>query len=284
MSAPQRALVLGGGGITGIAWELGVLAGLKELGTDLTTADVVIGTSAGSVVGALITSGADLEALYAGQLEDPSGEIGARMGLAVGLRYLAYLMLPGSSSDKRRRLGRAALKTATVPVSERVEIIRERLVSSDWPTATLLVTAVEAETGRFEVFDRDSGVGLVEAVASSCAVPLVWPPVPVNGRTYVDGGVRSATNADLATGADCVVVLAPLTQSLSKSTRVETQLARLGASVRSAIVRPDAHALKAIGRNVLDPARRADAARAGRRQAADVAGEVCGMWRSADKA
>ncbi len=283
MSTRQRALVLGGGGITGIAWELGVLAGLKERGVDLTAADIVIGTSAGSVVGAQITSSTDLEALYDGQLADPSGEVGARLGLAVGLRYLIYLMLPGSSQDKRRRLGRAALRTTTVPVSERVEIIRERLVRAEWPAAKLLVTAVEAETGRFEVFDRNSGVGLVDAVASSCAVPLVWPPVPVNGRSYVDGGVRSATNADLATGADVVVVLAPLSQSLSKSTRVDTQLARLGTQVQSVVVRPDARALKAIGRNVLDPARRADAARAGREQASDVAAEVSAAWRSADE-
>lgn len=282
MSTRQRALVLGGGGITGIAWELGVLAGLKERGVDLTAADIVIGTSAGSVVGAQITSSTDLEVLYDGQLADPSGEVGARLGLAVGLRYLIYLMLPGSSQDKRRRLGRAALRTTTVPVSERVEIIRERLVRAEWPAAKLLVTAVEAETGRFEVFDRNSGVGLVDAVASSCAVPLVWPPVPVNGRSYVDGGVRSATNADLATGADVVVVLAPLSQSLSKSTRVDTQLARLGTQVQSVVVRPDARALKAIGRNVLDPARRADAARAGREQASDVAAEVSAAWRSPD--
>ncbi|MBA2773291.1 MAG: patatin-like phospholipase family protein [Nocardioidaceae bacterium] len=283
MSTRQRALVLGGGGITGIAWELGVLAGLKERGVDLTAADIVIGTSAGSVVGAQITSSTDLEVLYDGQLADPSGEVGARLGLAVGLRYLIYLMLPGSSQDKRRRLGRAALRTTTVPVSERVEIIRERLVRAEWPASKLLVTAVEAETGRFEVFDRNSGVGLVDAVASSCAVPLVWPPVPVNGRSYVDGGVRSATNADLATGADVVVVLAPLSQSLSKSTRVDTQLARLGTQVQSVVVRPDARALKAIGRNVLDPARRADAARAGREQASDVAAEVSAAWRSADE-
>ena len=282
MTTRQQALVLGGGGITGIAWELGVLAGLKELGIDLTAADVVVGTSAGSVVGAQITSSSDLEALYADQLADPAGEVGARLGLAVGLRYVIYLLLPGSSQDKRRRLGRAALRTTTLPASERVEIIRERLVSPEWPAARLLVTAVEAETGRFEVFDRDSGVGLVEAVASSCAVPLVWPPVPVNGRTYVDGGVRSATNADLATGADAVVVLAPLSQSLSKSTRVETQLARLGTHVQSMVVRPDARALKAIGRNVLDPARRADAACAGREQAADVAPEVRAVWRPAE--
>lgn len=282
MTTRQQALVLGGGGITGIAWELGVLAGLKEVGIDLTAADVVVGTSAGSVVGAQITSNSDLEALYADQLADPAGEVGARLGLAVGLRYVIYLLLPGSSQDKRRRLGRAALRTTTLLASERVEIIREGLVSPEWPAARLLVTAVEAETGRFEVFDRDSGVGLVEAVASSCAVPLVWSPVPVNGRTYVDGGVRSATNADLATGADAVVVLAPLSQSLSKSTRVETQLARLGTHVQSTVVRPDARALKAIGRNVLDPARRADAARAGREQAADVAARIRAVWRPAE--
>ena len=91
MSDQRTALVLGGGGITGIAWEIGVLAGLAEAGADLTGADLVVGTSAGSVVGAQVTAGADLEALHARQLEPPTGEraartAAARAGRATGLK------------------------------------------------------------------------------------------------------------------------------------------------------------------------------------------------------
>ncbi|MGH3899114.1 MAG: patatin-like phospholipase family protein, partial [Pseudonocardiaceae bacterium] len=84
---PELALVLGSGGITGIAWELGMLAGLAEHGVDLCDADLVVGTSAGSVVGALITSGNDLEELYASQLAPPDPERPVRMGIGTIVRW-----------------------------------------------------------------------------------------------------------------------------------------------------------------------------------------------------
>ncbi|MEV1147602.1 patatin-like phospholipase family protein, partial [Micromonospora sp. NPDC049799] len=83
-----RALVLGGGGVTGVAWELGLLAGLAERGVDLLGADVVVGTSAGSVVGAQVCSGTPVEDLYAAQLRDPGGEVAARLGWPVLARLL----------------------------------------------------------------------------------------------------------------------------------------------------------------------------------------------------
>jgi NTE family protein len=120
-------------------------------------------------------------------------------------------------------------------------------------------------------------VELVLAVAASCAVPLVWPAVAVDGRHYVDGGMRSTANVDLAQGADVVVVLAPLPQAFSKATSIKAQLARTGAR-RWLVVTPDQQALADIGRNVLDPGKRADAARTGRRQAADLVEVARGVW------
>lgn len=271
------ALVLGGGGITGIGWEIGLLKGLYDAGVDLTTADSVIGTSAGSVVGAQVTSAATLEELYAGQVRDPTGELKANFSLVTGLRFVALLSLPGDGRTKRRRLGRAARRTRTVPPEERVGIIRSRLVSHEWPEGDLRVTAVDAESGEFVVFDRSGPADLTHAVAASCAVPLVWPPVPIDGRLYVDGGARSAANADLAKGADRVVVIAPIARALGKAQRVEAQLERAGVT-NSAVIYPDADALKAIGRNVLDPAQRPASARAGLAQAATVLDEVREVW------
>lgn len=271
------ALVLGGGGITGIAWELGVLKGLYDAGIDLTTADSVIGTSAGSVVGAQVTSGASLDDLYHNQLRDPGGEIAARLGPLVLLRFVGLLLIPGDQKAKRRRLGGAALRTRTVPADERVSVIRNRLAAADWPDRDLRITAVEAHTGEFVVFDRGSKVELVEAVAASCAVPLVWPPVPINGHAYVDGGARSSANADLASGADTVVVIAPIPRSLSRSQSISAQLERSGAT-HTVVIAPDAAARRAIGRNVLDPAQRAGSARAGLAQAASVVDQVRAVW------
>lgn len=129
------ALVLGGGGVTGIAWEIGLLAALAEGGVDLTGADVVVGTSAGSVVGALVTTGSSLEDLYASQLRPPSGEISARLGLRVAARYGLTMVAPGTSQQRRARLGRAALRAATADPAERVAVIRERLGDRDWALA-----------------------------------------------------------------------------------------------------------------------------------------------------
>lgn len=278
MTPERKALVLGGGGITGIAWELGILAGLAEAGVDLASADTVVGTSAGSVVGAQILSGVSIEDLYAEQLKDPRGEIAARMGLGVIARFVILSVLPGGDQRSRARLGRASLKARTVPESERRAVIEERLPSPSWPERRLLITAVDADTGEARVFDRDSGVRLVDAVAASCAVPLIWPPMTVDGRRYVDGGVRSIANADLATGCDRVVVLAPVTIALRRTGRIANQLRSLGPDVRSVTVSPDAQSRKAIGSNTLDPAYRAASARAGRIQAAGVAAAVAAVW------
>jgi NTE family protein len=278
MESSGRALVLGGGGVTGIAWETGLLAGLADAGIDLTSADLVVGTSAGSVVGAQVLSGVTLEELYAKQLEDATGKIAARMSAGAILRFVIYSLWPGGENRGRARLGRAASTAHTVSESERRAVIAKLLPKPDWPTRTLKITAVDAETGEARVFDRDSGVPLLDAVAASCAVPLVWPPITIDGRRYIDGGVRSITNADLATGCDRVVVLAPGTIAFRRSGRISSQLASLGANVRSIVVSPDSQARKAIGNNTFDPARRAVSARAGDAQAAAVADSVREVW------
>ena len=281
MSDQRRALVLGGGGITGIAWEIGVLAGLAEAGVDLTGADLVVGTSAGSVVGAQLTSGADLEALFARQLEPPTGEQAARMTRSALLRYgLAALRSRRDDVGFRRRIGALALAAEraglTATEQERLDVIGSRLVSREWPDRDLRITAVDAQSGEFRVLDRTSGVPLLQAVAASCAVPGVYPPVTIDGRRYVDGGMRSAANADLAEGHDRVVVLAPIPRGMGPLASVDAQVT--GMVARVAVVSPDDASRRAIGRNVLDPAARAGSARAGRAQAAGVAAQVTEVW------
>ncbi|MCW2711007.1 MAG: patatin-like phospholipase family protein [Marmoricola sp.] len=273
----RTALVLGGGGITGIAWELGILKGLADGGVDLSRADLVVGTSAGSVVGAQITNGASLDDLYATQLEPADHEIGASLGRLTMLRLLPPMLMPGSQQKKLARIGKLSMRAHAPGGEQRIDVIRSRIGVADWPERELKVTSVEAESGEFVAFDRASGVDLVHAVAASCAVPLVWPAVTIKGKHYVDGGMRSTANVDLATGADAVVVIAPLPQAFSKATSIRAQLTATGAS-RAAVVTPDEKALVDIGRNVLDPAKRADAARTGLRQAADVLAKVRRAW------
>jgi NTE family protein len=281
MSDQRTALVLGGGGITGIAWEIGLLAGLADAGVDLSGADLVVGTSAGSVVAAQLTSGAGLAAMYERQLAPATGEKAARLNRATLVQFgWAMLRSRGKDVEFRRRIGTLALaaeKAGMTPSEqERIDVIGSRLVSTDWPDRALVITAVDAETGEFRTFERDSGVPLVSAVAASCAVPGVYPPVTIDGRRYMDGGMRSAANADLAQGYDRLVVLAPIPRGFGPMASVDAQVT--GMVSRVAVVSPDADSRTAIGRNVLDPAARAPSAKAGRAQAAAVAERVAEVW------
>ncbi len=275
-----KALVLGGGGITGIAWEIGILAGLTERGVDLTDADLVIGTSAGSVVGVDIRSGASLADLYRFQTRPPgSEEIYARMGLGVMAKYLRAMLLSRKPEAARARVGALALRARTETEAARRRVIESRLPVQQWPAGRLQITALDALTGDLAVFDADSGVRLLDAVGASCAVPGIWPPVTINGRRYIDGGIRSAANADLAAGCERIIVIAPLASGfgpLASPVNQARALSAAGALVT--VIKPDKAALRAIGRNVLDPARRPAAALAGYAQAESVAHEAKAVW------
>ncbi|MGI5261774.1 patatin-like phospholipase family protein [Streptomyces angustmyceticus] len=275
------ALVLGGGGLTGIGWEVGVLAGLAEAGLDLADADVVIGTSAGSIVGAHLTSRHHtVEELYAHQLAAPAkSAAAARMGAAALARFAAIALRSRDTASFGLRMGKLALGARTVTEAEQRTVIARTLNLTDWPARRLVITAVDAATGERTAFDDTSGVPLLDAVGASCAVPGIYPPVTIDGTRWIDGGVHSSANADLAAGYARVVVVAPMAASggpIAGPRAQGEQLARRGARV--CVLTPDRAARSAFGRNVLDPARRADAARAGRRQAAAHVARIRQVW------
>ncbi|MFF4322732.1 patatin-like phospholipase family protein [Streptomyces sp. NPDC001568] len=276
----DTALVLGGGGLTGIGWETGILYGLAREGVDLTTADLVVGTSAGSVVGAQLTSGLlTPQQLYERQLGDATGEAVARFGAGLLARYAVAMARSRDAAQYRRRIGAMALAADTGPEAVRREVLKARLVSHEWPERRLVVTAVDALSGELTAFDRAGDAGLVDAVSASCAVPGVWPPVTVAGRRFIDGGVRSATNADIAAGYRRVVIIAPMALGAGKIPSPAAQAERLrAAGARVLLITPSAQARKAFGRNVLDPARRDPAARAGLAQAAEHTGAAKAVW------
>ncbi len=177
------------------------------------------------------------------------------------------------------RIGRMALAARTGPEARRREVIAARVPADEWPARRLLITAVDAVTGEFTVFSEASGVSLVDAVGASCAVPGVWPPVSMAGRRWIDGGIRSPANADLAAECERVVVLAPIPRGMRAASAVATQAAGLARAGRAvAVVSPDQAAAAAIGRNVLDPARRVPAARAGHAQAGSALDRVGTVW------
>ena len=291
----SKALVLAGGGVSGVAWELGILTALERAGFNLAQqADLVVGTSAGSVVGSQITSGSSLEEIYASQLAPvaQSSERAVDFDLNRFQQMIMTLYQEHNDDAQAIRIGIgkqaiAATQNSLTSEAERRAIIAARLPSHDWPTATshtkLKITAVDAVSGEFIVFDREAGVGLVDAVAASCAVPLVWPTVSIKGRSYMDGGMRSSTNADLAVGYDRILILVPLAQPdnlppiLGSNLGLEqTLLEQQGSQVM--VIKADEAAIRAMGLNVLDPANRANSARAGLTQSGLLAQSVSSFW------
>ena len=271
----ERAIVLGGGGVTGIGWEVGVLAGLQDGGVDVGAADLVIGTSAGAFVGALLAAGAELTGTATRVADDgtapdlPSVDFGL---VAEAFGVMSDRSLPAATA--RTRVGALARAAEVGDPAAFVAWFADRLPLADWPPA-LRVTAVDAVSGQPVTWTAASGVDLVTAVAASCAVPCVFPPVPVGGSLYMDGGVRSVTNADLAAGASAVIVLAPIVGVFRGTPTAE--LRALG-DARHALVAPDADAREAMGDNVFDDSRRASAVAAGRAQGAASAAALKAVW------
>ncbi|MFJ7257686.1 patatin-like phospholipase family protein [Streptomyces sp. NPDC098085] len=267
----ETALVLGAGGITGGAWETGILHGLAQAGVDLAGADLIIGSSAGAVVGAQLASGLmGLPELYGLQLADPRDMTGGKLGVLTVLRYAGAVLSARTPEAYGRKLARIARDARLgITADERRAAIAERLPTADWPERPLRITAVDATTGELRAFDRDSAVPLADAVTASCAVPAVWPVATVGGRSWIDGGVHSPANAHLAAGYGRVVVIAPTARGNKAIASPRSQAAELAAQgARVEVITPDAAAKKAFGRNPLDPGHRAAAARAGLAQAA----------------
>ncbi|WP_433801332.1 patatin-like phospholipase family protein [Actinomycetospora sp. CA-084318] len=280
MSAAQQpgrtALVLGGGGVTGIAWEIGVLAGLRAAGGPLAASldapALVVGTSAGSVVGTLVAAAAD-----AGPDWDLADALAAQHAPSttelprdVDLDALFERMTATTGTDPveaRRAVGELALGVDRSVSDERRAAVAARLPVHDWPTTPLRVTAVDAESGELVVFDAAGGAALDDAVAASCAVPGVWPVVPIGDRLYMDGGMASLCHATLAAGHDRVVVLVPFPAAGGAGVRaLDDELADLrGTGAEIVVVGPDPEYLAGPGRAALDPAGRPAAADLGYR-------------------
>ena len=262
-----HALVLAGGGVTGVAWETGVLLGLRDAGHDIIAdLDLVVGTSAGSTVGAQILSGMNLAELYASQIAEKHNEISPQLDVDALAIIFGEMALGGTTTDEQRiRIGELALGATTVDEPTRRAVIEKRLPSHNWPTTPLILTAIDALTGEFVTWSKDSGVSLVDAVTSSCAVPSVWPCVTINNRRYYDGGLRNSANAYLTMGHTDVVVIAPMTGGPSPIVTAELdELTASGSTIRMIVA--DVEAIEAMGPNSLDPRFRRVAAEHGRRQ------------------
>jgi NTE family protein len=295
-AAGERALVLGGGGSTGNAWLIGVIAGLFDAGLDVTTADLTIGTSAGSTAAAQMAGATPTELLAAilaaapQQRTGPVGSDGGRVPIRPVADHLErvsrIIAAAEDAADMRRRMGAAALEMDAVLDGSRQEqwraTVASRLPSQRWPERAVLITAVDASTGEPILFDRHSGVDLADAVAASCSS---GPPYRIGDHRYIDGGYRSnAENADLAAGYARVLVLSPFGgRSLTPVdwgmhlTAQVDKLRACGSKVET--IFPDSSSEHMFGANAMDLSLRPAAARAGYDQGRARAEQLTEFWR-----
>jgi NTE family protein len=273
-------LVLAVGGLAGIGWETGILRGIADespgTAKALLNADVMVGTSAGSTVAAQLGSGLGLDVLFDRQITVSSTELDPGVGIdEITDLFVAAMLTPdATTAEKLQKIGAVALSTQTVTEAVRRDVIAQRLPSHDWPDRVLRIPAIDTATGEVVTFDRNSGVGLVDAVAASCAVPAVWPPVTIGERRYMDGGVGSSVNMALADDCDVAVVLAPSGRSTPSpfGGGAAEEVDAFGGSTFGVFA--DDESLAAFGPNPLDPACRKPSALAGREQGRRVAAAV----------
>ncbi|MGW4246428.1 patatin-like phospholipase family protein [Nocardia sp. NPDC004722] len=271
----RNAVVFGGGGAVGILWMTGLAIGLQELGIDLSRADRFVGTSAGSVVAANLANEVDLVALIATlPTAAPATPAVDTSGLQ---RIIATVMSEGLDlTESRRRIGELALESDVGDPADHIARMSRQLGSTGWPERDLVITATDVTTGGLHTWFPDGKATLGEAVASSTAIPGVFPPVPVDGRYYIDGGLVSPINAGLAAGAELIVVFEPLA-GLYPHAPSDSELG--DATVISVV--PDDEAKPIIDPSVFAGPGLRLAYDAGWRQAAEVATRLREVWPTA---
>ena len=290
-----RALVLGGGGPVGIGWEAGLAVGLADAGVAWSDAELIVGTSAGSVVGAALACGLDLADFV--DLADVPLPLADGVGSGGGgldpdaMQAVMGAMAAGADGDPAAlaRLGGIALAATTVDEATFVAVFAA-VAGLPWPDR-YRCTAVDTGSGEFRVWDREAGVNLATAVASSCSVPGVFPPITIGGRRYMDGGMRTALNADVAIGHEVVVAVSCFAPTLPEGLSdpvfdaiAGAQLAELesvaasGARLETIAPGPEFLEVSGWGLHLMDPSKVRGAFDAGRRQGADEAARIAEAW------
>ncbi|WP_030245729.1 patatin-like phospholipase family protein [Streptomyces sp. NRRL S-350] len=283
MATLERALALGAGGPVGAAWMAGMACGLRQAGMDLGEADLIVGTSTGAIIGAVLASGQNPCRLATPVR--PAGSGGTPPQVDGRRLEEVFAVLGGAASNPAeawRRAGRIAVVAETGPEQAHVDRMGALVGADRWPDRRLLITAMDAETGEPKVFDRAGGAPLPSAVAASTAFPGIYPPITINGRRYMDGSLRSATNAGLAAGARTLVVVDPQAHLFPREL-LHRELAVAGATT-VVTIEPDPTSIRAIGPNLNDRTAWQPAYQAGLGQAAAAAEQLRLAWRTGSDA
>jgi NTE family protein len=260
-SGPRTGLILGGGGVVGVAWELGVLAAITtDAGWDPASATVITGTSAGSMAGAITALGRDLPALVARRtagltMPDTSSAPPRDAPASAISPELLDLMRPGTSTvtERARAVGRLARAARPAMDAAAYRAFIGSSVPAEWPAGDLRLTTVDCETGETVLLDRGSGLDLTDAVAASCAVPAYFPTVEHQGRHFTDGP-RGPYIAALAAelGLDAIVFVG-LRLPFMKGADEHAELDELAARGLPVARVTDGPAFAAVAADLMDP-------------------------------
>jgi NTE family protein len=280
-------LVFGGGGAVGVGWQVGLIGGLRDAGVELADADEILGTSAGALVGALLASGHDpADALTA--LASLGTSIAPHAMTVGNTAFLDAMRQANRATDPQeaiREVCRTALTAHTIPEDEYLGLFA-LLEGIAWPAAFRCV-AIDTTSGELTVWDQHSGVPLRDAVASSCAIPGLFPPVTLEGHRYMDGGIISHLNSTSVRPSNAVVVLSchPLGDAGSGAPASATslgaenaELQRLGATTRVTAIEPRFDQLAVTPEQMMDPAVAGQAIQVGRAQAETEAPSIRDSW------
>ncbi|MFI5729280.1 patatin-like phospholipase family protein [Kribbella sp. NPDC051587] len=269
-----RGLVLGGGGPVGRAWQTGLVASATGSGLDLRSANNIVGTSAGAIVGAEIALGRDLLTT----LPRSKPAAGSPRPDPKLMAMIAEAATAADPDEVRRLIGSAALAAETP--DEATALGRPNVVPMHgvaWPPR-FAATAVSVTTGKLVLLDSDSGASLQEALAASSALPGVWPPITIGADRFMDGGVRSSLNVDAVAGADRVLIISchPVREG-ALAAEIEA-FRRLGGTVEVVAPSNEFVELTGGGRGLLDPELEAPAFELGRRQWETEAARITAFW------
>jgi NTE family protein len=273
----KTALILGAGGPAASAFEIGIVAGLADGGVDVRDADLFVGTSAGALVAVQLAGTTEISQLFSRKLAPPCASRITTCMKTWGKQITEIKQRGGNATEMLERMGELALSVDT-GVDRRSEVSAQ-LVEHDWPARRVMVVAIECETGERRAFERTCDAPLVDAVAASNTLPGVWPTIEIGASHYIDGGMYSTDNADLAAGYDRALIVAlhagnprlPIV-GLEDTTRVLEH---------AFVIQPDDASqatLAAVNGDVLDPEVGAPMARAARSQGQQLARQIAVFW------
>jgi NTE family protein len=282
----KKAIILGGGGRYGNSWELGYLFGLEKAGISIRNADVIVGTSAGSKVGTLLSSDLNWKEIWEEQIEKASNEDSPISNEDMNKLFKEYneiALKSVSPKDWVIKMGEISLKTPNIQdETSRISDIGKDLgsIKPVWPEQ-LRIIVTNLERSERIVLSKDSNVDILEALAASTALPGVWRPVNIKGNYYYDGGSYSMENPDVVKDADIMLILStdlPIATPYKLDELIQKQENN---GVKTKLIKPAnevREVLKSFNFNTMDQKLRPLTALAGVRQGEKDAEQIREFW------